>query len=641
MKIAKPWVSWEEFEEIVGGNWAPGSHSHVHTEITDWGTYIDQALLQASSPTFAGVTINGNIIVTGTVDGVDVAALKTDVDEFPDDLKNLQATEIAELENIGATTISAAQWGYLGAMGDWLDQAVKQASSPTFAGVTLGNEGLHLLDTGGDHDLIIKPGTDLGADRILTITTGDAARTITLSGNPTLGDWFDQSVKQASSPTFTGNWTFTDQRYPVLFRNDGDLTVRWESYSNAQQDNPTIKQYRGRGTEAIPVIVQENDPTGEWTSYGYDGVQFRRTARIYMDVDGVPGEDDMPGRIDFEVTPSGGITPVVRMSLGHTGLLTLNSVSSGEEILRLDGKGNENRDFMWKISGPAADYDTLILRAEQTSAGEDFSDILGIKYNGWVGINKIDPTCELDVNGTIKATTFEGNLHWDYITNEPTYYPPEYHYHVGKDVVSLHLVDLDDVEADDIFDVLATAAVHGQGNYDWWGTWTTTADANCSAEIVVLAGDDKMLRLTDNNAAGEVYTQLIATSDHVMVTGVMEFKMRSSAVDQAGGVQFRKGAVVCLMIFFENDGHIYLNTIGEGAFDCGAYLVDTWYTIRLHYDCVARQAVLFLDNVFTAHRALSAAAAGDYVDRLHFYTNNPSTGFTVDFNNLKVFNLTI
>lgn len=68
--------------------------------------------------------------------------------------------------------------------------------------LTLPNEGLHILDTGGDHDLIIKPGTDLGADRILTLTTGDAARTITLSGNPTLADWFDQSVKQASSPTF-------------------------------------------------------------------------------------------------------------------------------------------------------------------------------------------------------------------------------------------------------------------------------------------------------------------------------------------------------------------------------------------------------------------------------------------------------
>jgi len=68
--------------------------------------------------------------------------------------------------------------------------------------VTLSNTGLHLLDTGGNHDLIIKPGSDVTADRTLTLTTGDSDRTITLSGNPTLADWFDQAVKAASSPTF-------------------------------------------------------------------------------------------------------------------------------------------------------------------------------------------------------------------------------------------------------------------------------------------------------------------------------------------------------------------------------------------------------------------------------------------------------
>jgi hypothetical protein len=70
--------------------------------------------------------------------------------------------------------------------------------------VSLDNSGLHILDTNATHDLIFAVGSDLTADRVLTLTTGDAARTITLSGNPTLNDWFDQAVKQASSPTFAG-----------------------------------------------------------------------------------------------------------------------------------------------------------------------------------------------------------------------------------------------------------------------------------------------------------------------------------------------------------------------------------------------------------------------------------------------------
>lgn len=51
------------------------------------------------------------------------------------------------------------------------------------ASLTLTNAGLHLLDTNASHDLIISPGSDLTADRVLTLTTGDAARTVTLAGD--------------------------------------------------------------------------------------------------------------------------------------------------------------------------------------------------------------------------------------------------------------------------------------------------------------------------------------------------------------------------------------------------------------------------------------------------------------------------
>ncbi len=39
--------------------------------------------------------------------------------------------------------------------------------------LTVPNTGLHLLDTNASHDLIIKPGSNITADRTLTITTGD------------------------------------------------------------------------------------------------------------------------------------------------------------------------------------------------------------------------------------------------------------------------------------------------------------------------------------------------------------------------------------------------------------------------------------------------------------------------------------
>lgn len=53
--------------------------------------------------------------------------------------------------------------------------------------ITVANTGLHILDTNATHDLIIAPGSNLTADRTLTLTTGDANRAVSLSGDVTLG----------------------------------------------------------------------------------------------------------------------------------------------------------------------------------------------------------------------------------------------------------------------------------------------------------------------------------------------------------------------------------------------------------------------------------------------------------------------
>jgi hypothetical protein len=70
-----------------------------------------------------------------------------------------------------------------------------KAASPQFA-------TLKLMDTNASHSLALKWNEDRSADQTLNIVTGAADRTVTLSGNPTLADWFDQEVKAASSPAF-------------------------------------------------------------------------------------------------------------------------------------------------------------------------------------------------------------------------------------------------------------------------------------------------------------------------------------------------------------------------------------------------------------------------------------------------------
>ncbi len=100
--------------------------------------------------------------------------------------------------------------------------------------ITLALSGLHLLDTDASHDLIFVVGSDLTADRNLTITTGDSNRSITLSGDTTLSDWFDQSVKTTADPVFNSatlsnasglHILDTDSSHDLIFTTGSNLTA--------------------------------------------------------------------------------------------------------------------------------------------------------------------------------------------------------------------------------------------------------------------------------------------------------------------------------------------------------------------------------------------------------------------------------
>ena len=132
---------------------------------------------QIDSSTYAllntsGLAVYGDITVSGMVDNVDIQTLNTsvgtnttniatnitdiadvvsqsnanfsdigliyaDIALYDDELKSLTDVEIQQLQNIGTTTISATQWGYLGA----LNQPLTTGDSVDFNGVSCNGFG--------------------------------------------------------------------------------------------------------------------------------------------------------------------------------------------------------------------------------------------------------------------------------------------------------------------------------------------------------------------------------------------------------------------------------------------------------------------------------------------------------------------
>lgn len=100
-------------------------------------------------------------------------------------------------EPVIAPGIVAQYW-----RGDKTWQTLNQAA---VAGLTTGDSpawiSVRIADSNASHHLALVWNEDRTADQTLNLITGAANRTITLIGDPTLSDWFDQAVKVVSRPT--------------------------------------------------------------------------------------------------------------------------------------------------------------------------------------------------------------------------------------------------------------------------------------------------------------------------------------------------------------------------------------------------------------------------------------------------------
>lgn len=153
----------------------------------------------------------------------------------------------------GATTYALqSQWDIVGVQSDGSNWTLRGASV-TPRTVNLDNTGLSVKDTNASHSLNIKPGSDLTANRTLTVTTGDADRTLNISAaSVTVSSFAATVLDDADAATmratleivafdvYTGS-TSGNQSYPIgavigvygtpgILNSSASLTIRSGSF---------------------------------------------------------------------------------------------------------------------------------------------------------------------------------------------------------------------------------------------------------------------------------------------------------------------------------------------------------------------------------------------------------------------------
>jgi hypothetical protein len=127
---------------------------------------------------------------------------------------------------------------------------------------------------------------------------------------------------------------------------------------------------KSRGTSVgSNTVVQSGDALGVIDFHGNDGTDFTHAARITAEVDGTPGNNDMPCRLVFSTTADGASSPTERMRINNNGVVLINTstgTTGGEKLaVRNSGAGNNTAAF----SFDSTDDRTAVLSVHAGSTG--------------------------------------------------------------------------------------------------------------------------------------------------------------------------------------------------------------------------------------------------------------------------------
>ena len=141
---------------------------------------------------------------------------------------------------------------------------------------------------------------------------------------------------------------------------DTEAAASISRYSNSVNPSRLVLQ-KGRGTIASKAIVLDNDTLGEIIFSGWDGDTFTNGAKIEAQVDGTPGDDDMPSRLIFKTTADGSAVPTERLRIDSSGNVGIGTTTP-QEALHISG-GNI------RLTQPAGTEAKIVINEGTTTNG--------------------------------------------------------------------------------------------------------------------------------------------------------------------------------------------------------------------------------------------------------------------------------
>ena len=163
--------------------------------------------------------------------------------------------------------------------------------------------------------------------------------------------------------------------------------------SNSVQGSEIILEHaRGSTTNDI---LGNGDNIGEIRMFGADGANFIEAASITAAVDGIPGTNDMPGRLVFSTTADGASSPTERVRITSAGSVGIGTNSPDAKLL-VDS--SVNFDPLLARTTPA-----ILVRGTGTSGAGAYGGALSFSQinssRPWGAISGVQQGADVDQGG--------------------------------------------------------------------------------------------------------------------------------------------------------------------------------------------------------------------------------------------------
>jgi len=271
--------------------------------------------------------------------------------------------------------------------------------------VTDGTTGISFTKTSQNPHIDFKANNVTEAGKI-KVSESSGGGVLQLSTKNTSGTSKERLTIDVDGRVLIGNVTNRPTRtgssgYSGLLQLESEVEAALTVTRFGDAHASRLNLQHARGTIASIAAVQEDDDLGQISFSGWDSDTFTNAAEIRAEVDGEPGDDDMPGRLIFSTTPDNGSGVQERLRIDKTGNLTLQGgkiygEDNAANSLHLQStSGNTNHSRIEIGTSEGSDNGGIHFYTAGASVATRRITIKGT--SGDVGIGTDDPTSKLHV----------------------------------------------------------------------------------------------------------------------------------------------------------------------------------------------------------------------------------------------------